>query len=192
MNIGKLTVGVGLGMALAFMLDPSLGRRRRAVARDKMARATRKTRDAIDATARDVANRTRGIASAFSHADEQDVDDAVLVERLRAKLGRISSHPRAIDVYASTGEVTLRGPILASEVDRVLAKIAAVSGVRAVKNELQPHQTGEGVPSLQGRGRLAGSSLDILQRNWAPATQALVAAAGVAATGVCLAAYSRR
>jgi len=95
-------------------------------------------------------------------------------------------------VYASTGEVTLRGPILASEVDRVLAKIAAVPGVRAVKNELQPHQTGEGVPSLQGRGRLAGSSLDILQRNWAPATQALVAAAGVAATGVCLAAYSRR
>lgn len=190
MNIGKLTVGVGLGMALGFMLDPNLGRRRRAVARDKMTRATRKTRDALDATARDVANRTRGIASAFSRTEERDVDDAVVVERVRAKLGRISSHPRAIDVYASAGEVTLRGPILTSEVDRVLAKIAAVPGVRSVRNELEPHQTSEGVPSLQGRGRIAGSSLDILQRNWAPATQALVAAA--AATGVCLAAYSRR
>ena len=192
MNIGNVAVGIGLGMAVGFMLDPSAGRRRRALARDKMTRATRKTRDAVDATARDIANRSRGIAASLSPGEERDADDAVLVERVRAKLGRVSSHPRAIDVYASAGEVTLRGPILASEADRVLSTVAAVPGVRALNNELEPHQTSERVPALQGRGRVAGSRLDILQRNWAPATQAIVAAAGVAATGVCLAAYSRR
>lgn len=189
MNMGNLTVGVGLGMALGFLFDPNLGRRRRALARDKMARATRKTREALDATARDMANRTKGIASGWSHAEEGDADDAVLVERVRAKLGRISSHPRAIDVYASAGEVTLRGPIFASEAERVQSEVARIRGVRSVNNELEPHQTSEGIPALQGHG-LAGARFDILQRNWVPTTQALVAAAGVVATGVCLAAYS--
>jgi hypothetical protein len=128
----------------------------------------------------------------LSPGEVREPDDDVLVERVRAKLGRVSSHPRAIDVYASTGEITLRGPILVREVDRVISTVAAITGVRSVQNELEPHQTSEGVPSLQGRGRVAGSRFDILQRRWAPATQAIVAAAGVAATGVCLAAYSRR
>jgi hypothetical protein len=35
-------------------------------------------------------------------------------------------------------------------------------------------------------------SLNIMQSNWAPATQALVTAAGLAATAVCVAAYARR
>jgi hypothetical protein len=58
-------------------------------------------------------------------------------------------------------------------------------------NELEPHEDALGIPSLQGEGRRAGSSLDIMQRNWAPATRALVAA-GAVATGVYLASVARR
>lgn len=193
MDTRNLAVGVGVGMALAFIFDPSRGRRRRAVARDKVVRAARKTRDALDATARDIANRTKGVAaSTFGRSGEDVVDDHVLVERVRATLGRVCSHPRAIDVAAGNGEVTLRGPILAAEVDDVLSAVRGVRGVLLVRNEIEPHETGEGVPSLQGRGNIPGSRFDIMQRNWAPATQALVAAAGLAATGVCMAAYSRR
>jgi hypothetical protein len=61
-----------------------------------------------------------------------------------------------------------------------------------VSNELEPHESAEGVPSLQGQGSVAEPTLDILQTNWAPATQALVAVAGLAATGLCVAAYARR
>lgn len=193
MNSKTLLVGVGLAMAAAYMLDPSRGRRRRALAGNQMTRAGRKTRDAIDATMRDMTNRTKGIVAAtrgrFAH---EDLDDEIVVERVRAKLGRVCSHPRAIDVKAAEGEVTLRGPVLASEVTDLLAVVAAVRGVRSVINELEPHESAEGVPSLQGAGNVAGPTLDILQRNWAPGTQALVAAAGLAATGVCLAAYARR
>lgn len=193
MNSRDFLVGAGVGAALAYMLDPGGGGRRRALARDKVVRATRKTRDGLDATARDLANRTRGIAAATrGRLGADDVDDGILVERVRAKIGRVCSHPHALDVDARAGDVTLRGPILASEVNRLLAVAGGVRGVKSVANELEPHESADGVPSLQGEGRVAGASLDIMQRNWAPATQALVAVAGLAATGMAVAAYGRR
>jgi gas vesicle protein len=191
MNTGNLLAGAGLGAALAFILDPNTGGRRRALVRDQFVRASRKTRDGLDATARDLANRTRGITSATrSRFSADDVDDDVLRDRVRSKLGRVCSHPRAIEVDVQDRHVTLRGPILSSEVTNVLTTISNVRGVGSVANELDVHDTADRIPALQGKGNIAGPSLDLLQRNWAPATQALVAAAGLAATGAWLA--SRR
>ena len=193
MNQSKLLIGVGVGAAIAYMLDPNRGRRRRALVADQVRRASGKTRDAIDATMRDMTNRAVGIAAAArGRLANDDVDDATVIERVRAKLGRVCSHPRAIDVEVDDGNVTLRGPLLKSELDTVLGGVAAVRGVRSVNNELELHVSAEGVPSLQGSSNVAGPTLDVLQRNWAPGTQALVAAAGLAATGVCIAAYARR
>ncbi len=192
----NLMVAMGTGAALAFMADPVSGRRRRALVRDKVVRATHKTRDAFDATMRDMANRTRGIRAATlgrrSNGAADTVDDAVLLERVRAKLGRFCSHPRAIDVYAARGVITLSGPILKGEHGRVIRMARRVDGVEAVIDQLEPHADATGIPSLQGRGHVPGSRIDLFQRNWAPATQALVAAAGIAATGACLAAYNRQ
>jgi osmotically-inducible protein OsmY len=180
-------------MAVAFMFDPNQGRRRRALAADQMRRARRKTRDALDATARDISNRTTGIVAATrGRLATEEVDDATLVDRVRAKLGRVCSHPRAIDVVAANGVVRLRGPVLAGELENVLAAVEAVRGAQSVRNELESHESADNVPSLQGSGTVAGPHVDFLQRHWAPATQALVAAAGLAATGACLAVYARR
>jgi hypothetical protein len=188
-----LLVGIGIGAFLLFIADPRAGRRRRALARDQFVRATRKTRDALDATARDIANRTSGtVAAARGRWTDERVDDRRLLERVRAKLGRACSHPHAIDADVADGTVTLHGPILANEVDNVLATIRSVHGVLSVTNALETHDSAEGVPALQGEGSIADPELDILQRNWAPATQALVTAAGLAATAVCVAAYVRR
>jgi hypothetical protein len=192
MNSRDLLAGAGIGAALTFMLDPDRGRRRRALVRDQMMRATRLTREGLDATARDISNRTRGIAAATgSRFSDDEASDAVLVERVRAKLGRVCSHPRALDVMARNGEITLRGPILADEAVSVMSYVASVRGVVNVVNELDVRQSADGVPSLQGQGRVAEWGLDIMQRHWAPATRALVGAS-VVATGVCLAAYARR
>lgn len=191
MNTGSLLAGAGIGAAVALMFDPAAGGRRRALARDKAVRATRRTRDGLDATARDIAHRAQGIAAATrGRLSNEGVSDGVLIERVRAKLGRAVSHPRAIDVEANNGEITLRGPILAGEVNDLLTTTAAVRGVGSVVNELEPHESSDGIPSLQGEGRVAGSSLDVLQSNWAPATRAMLAA-GLLATGVCIAAYAR-
>lgn len=74
----------------------------------------------------------------------------------------------------------------------MLAATANVRGVVSVTNTLTAYESADGIPALQGEGSIAGSTFDILQPKWAPATQAFVTAAGVAATAVCVAAYLRR
>ena len=59
---GGLIRGAGIGAALMYFFDPERGARRRAMARDKLNRAAHVTGDSIGSTARDVANRARGVA----------------------------------------------------------------------------------------------------------------------------------
>ena len=133
------------------------------------------------------------VASTRGRFTSRSSDPETLTERVRAKLGRACSHPKAVEVDTNDGHVTLRGDILANEVRDLLAAVATVAGVRTVSNQLQAHDSGEGVPSLQGGRGLARSTRDILQRNWAPGKRrAVVTAVGFAATGLCLAAYARR
>ena len=90
MNTKNVLVGAGIGAAAIFILNPSRGGGRRALVHDKIVRATRLTRDGLDATARDMSNRARGIAAAArGRLWNGDVSDDVLVERVRAKLGRV-------------------------------------------------------------------------------------------------------
>ena len=192
MDTRSLLSGIAIGAVAASILDPGRGARRRALRRDKAVRATRMTGNAFETTMHDRANRTRGFAAETrGWIEERAVDDARLLERVRARLGRVSSHPRAIDVEVQGGQVTLRGPVLSSEVQDLLSAAAGVRGVRSLINELEPHDSPEGVPALQGRGRLARPRLDLLQSRWAPATRALVGAAAVAAGGLAIA-YRRR
>ena len=191
MDNRAVLVGLGLGAALVYIFDPAAGGRRRALVRDKLVHGAKLTGRGLDATLCDLNNRTRGIAAAARGRFSGPVGDDTLVERVRAKLGRVCSHPRAIDVHAAGGVVTLRGQILTSEVDDVLAMAESVRGVSSVKSELEAYATSEGIPSLQGRGRVAGSRLDVLQRNWAPATRALVSLGALAAASTAFA-YARR
>jgi osmotically-inducible protein OsmY len=193
MNRNGLLAGAGLGALLMFMADPDRGVRRRAVVRDKTVRSARVGGRALTATAADLANRTRGAAAnAWGSIRRESVDDERLIERVRAALGHVCSHPRAIAVEAIDGEVTLRGDVLASEADAVLAATRSIRGVGEIVVELDKHATRDGVPSLQGMGRLGEPSLDLLQRRWAPATRALVGMAAVAAAAFSVLAFARR
>ena len=186
MNVlGWLASGVGLGWGLSRLFDPARGRRRRAMIRDRTVSAAHAIGDAVDTTARDVGNRTRGLmADLRARAWREPVADSVLVERVRAALGGVVRHPRSIDVAARDGRVTLRGPLLADEVEPLLRRAAAVRGVRDVESRLQPHAEPGDVPGLQGgRARPAGGPrLDLLQTRWAPATRLLAGLAGGAVT----------
>lgn len=61
MNARNSLVGAGIGAGLMFLLDPARGNRRRALIRDKMIYAVRKTRDTAGAARRDVGNRLYGM-----------------------------------------------------------------------------------------------------------------------------------
>jgi hypothetical protein len=113
----------------------------------------------------------------------------VLVERVRARLGRTLSHPHAVNVVAHEGVVTLRGPILQHEVKPLLDAIERVADVRELVNELEEHEEPGNIPSLQGGSTPPEPRMDILQRNWSQTTRVMAGSSGVA-----LAAYgaSRR
>jgi hypothetical protein len=194
-NWMPLLTGAAVGAGTMFLLDPGRGARRRAVIRDKAVHAGHKTSDALDALARDAYNRTRGIvAETLGKVRAQPVSGETLAERVRAELGRVVSHPRAIDVEANDeGDVCLCGPVLSEEADKAIEAVAKVRGVCCVEDQLERHATSEGVPSLQGGRMRPGRRMALMQRSWSPTTTALAALAGTAvAVGVGYAALAPR
>lgn len=152
--------GIGLGAGLMYLLDPDGGRRRRALARDKAVHGLKVSGKALRRTSIDVGNRTRGlVAEAGSLLHRGSADDRKLEGRVRSKLGRHVSHPSAIQVQCEQGRVTLSGPVLASEADKLLHKVKKVKGVHEVENHLEVHESADNVPSLQGEGSNGGRRL---------------------------------
>lgn len=178
-----LTFGtaLGLGTAATFFLDPDRGKRRRALLRDKLSWCTRKTGEGFRVTARDFNNRMQGVSSTLkSKFTSKADDDGVIVERVRSKLGRVVSHPHAINVTSTDGKVTLAGPILANEVDALLTCIKRVQGVNDVTNNLEVHEQAGNHPSLQGGSTPQGSRFEFFQENWSPAARVVAGTAGAA------------
>ena len=184
--------GVGVGATTMYLLDPDLGRRRRAVVRDKAIRAGRKTWDAADATARDVGQRAAGMTARARAMFETDTpDDRVLCARVRSELGRATSHPRAIDVQARAGTVALVGDALASEIPAIVRRVESVRGVCEVESQLTPHADAGGVPSLQGEAARPSHWPSWVRSGWSP-TAMLVAGVGAAAAAVAVGARAGR
>jgi hypothetical protein len=146
--------GIGLGIGLMYLLDPAMGRRRRALLRDKAFRYWRKTGDTTGAASRDVANRARGLSEGIrSTATEGEGDDSVLEARVRSRLGHAVTHPSAISVSSDEGRITLSGDILQWELSNLLDELSGVPGVKAIDNRIAVHETAGDIPSLQGDGR---------------------------------------
>lgn len=143
--------GLGLGAALMYVLDPERGKGRRLLVRDKALRAARKAGERLDARSRDWRNRARGVAAEVeAMTRREDVPDPVLEERVRAEIGRIVSTPGAIDVSVIARTATLSGPVLASHVDELLARVRRVRGIEDVENRLAVYETPEDVPAPPG------------------------------------------
>jgi len=171
---------LAFGAAAMYLLDPVAGGRRRARIRDKAVWATRKTRDGAAALGCDLQNRAIGaVAEVRGMLDRTPADDRVIEARVRAELGRVSSHPGAIVAFSSNGCVVLSGPILASEHDMVLRAINRVRDVCEVIDDLQIHQTADSVPALQGGSIRPGQTW--LRGPWSPTAQLAAALAGAGA-----------
>ncbi|HVL55140.1 MAG TPA: hypothetical protein VM491_01435 [Burkholderiaceae bacterium] len=147
-----------LGALTMYFLDPVQGRRRRALANDQLTRLSnqlRRLRETGYAGASDIANRSRGTVHELRshlHPSEQ-LDDERMNARVRARLGRFVSHPKAIETRVKNGVVQLSGPILAAEVEPLLSAVSRMQGVTDIQNLLEVHETPGNVPALQGSPR---------------------------------------
>jgi uncharacterized membrane protein len=187
-RLKALLSGTILGAGAMYFFDPRLGNRRRALLRDQARRLSRQTAEGLDAARRDLVNRARGtVAEVLSLVFPHTASDDVLCQRVRSVAGRHVSHPSALEVDVAQGCVVLRGPVLREEADGLIQAVGWTRGVRGVDNQLDVHDSPGDVPALQGEGRRPGSSIDILQSNWAPGTRLLVGASGALLLANCLA-----
>lgn len=171
--------GAALGAGLMYFFDPRQGARRRALLRDSFVRLSNETCRAADVTYRDLSNRIQGLqaeaSSLFGGSGEPQTDEQ-LVARIRSQLGRVCSHPRALQVESHDGRVTLRGPVLAAEAQRVFDCVRGVRGVSSVDNQMEQHQEAGNISALQGGTPRPGAQWDLFQESWSPATRLLVGA----------------
>ncbi len=181
--LSRMMTMLGLGAGLMYFYDPETGRRRRALVKDQVMKMRNDSDEFLEKAMQDLNNRALGMrAELMGRFGGSQAYDMVVAERVRAQLGRLSSHPGSINVQANQGQITLSGPILADEVEKVVAGVAMVRGVSGVNNQLEVHQTADNVPGLQGDGSLVNRG----QTGWTPSTRLL---AGVG--GGMLAVYGR-
>jgi len=164
---------------MMYFFDPRHGNRRRALMRDRVISVLHDTDDLIDRGVRDTRNRARGmLAEALGRLSEGESDDWVTAERVRSEIGRFIPYSRSIDVDVADGKATLRGQVLENDLGYLMAKVSVVKGVKDVENQLEVHQTAEGIPALQihpqeGTGTMGG-------RSWSPTARLLSSLTGSA------------
>jgi hypothetical protein len=172
-TVSGLLLGAALGAAAMYIFDPDRGRRRRALARDKVRGVIGNAAHLLDMAARDIKYRVRGLTvQATRPFRRKDIpDDLVLIERVRARMGRVVSHPHAIQIGALAGRVTLSGPILASEVGPFLDAVRSVMGVCEIEDHLVIHERPDSIPGLQGGARRPEMRSEAMRENWSPAVR---------------------
>lgn len=187
-----LLISTGIGAAAMYYFDPERGRYRRSKTRDQLVHAGHTARHSGGVIARDLCNRTQGLASklrSLSMSKPEQPTDEVIVERVRAHLGRVITHPHAIHIESSHGVVTLAGPILQAEVPLLIDSTLGIKGVRDVQNRLEPHAEADNIPALQGEALRSIKRSGFMQTNWSPAARAIGGAGGVIAA---VGGFSRR
>jgi len=132
--------GMVVGIAAMYFLDPSQGRRRRHMSRDRALKVLRRTR-------REVARKARheeGVAEGRLHEVRGDSiarpqpDDITLARKVESQIFRDADAPKGrVNVNAEHGIVYLRGQAGSQEwMERLIAAAQGVEGVKDVKNLL--------------------------------------------------------
>ncbi|WP_460844220.1 SRPBCC family protein [Noviherbaspirillum agri] len=175
--LGAAAVGA-LGM---YYSDPERGRRRRARAQDRLRHAQAQATHSMDVVARDFLNRMAGMqarASSLLRRGSQEAADDVVAARIRAKLGRVVSHPHAISAVVRNGNAELGGPILERERHPLLRMVRTVPGVKDIRDKLQAHKHAPSLPGLQGGSGRVEMRSGFMRENWAPALRATAVLGG--------------
>lgn len=165
--------GLLAGATLMYFLDPRQGRARRKRLLDLVTHAARVERKLVVRGARDAGHRARGALERLRPHKPVNVDDRKLAARIRSELGRVVSHPRAIEVTASGGLVTLTGPILERESGPALRAVRRVPGVKRIDDQLDLYHSAD-IPALQGGGLRTPSE------RWTPAGRLAAVGGGTA------------
>ena len=153
MQIVRFVLGMGVGAALAYFLDPDRGRRRRALARDRAGSLARRAGRRAEKTARHLGGIAQGLAWRVRHPAphiQKVPNDETLTRKVESAIFRDPGIPKGdINVNVECGIAVLRGQVQRPEHITTLGeKARAVRGILAVDNRLHlPHLPAPVVPS---------------------------------------------
>lgn len=132
-SVLRLATAFAAGVATMYYLDPQTGRRRRALARDKSAAVGHDVKEAARSKTRRAVNQARGAAARTrAQLANEFVDDDVLRDRVRSKLGHLVDAP--IEVEVLDGRVVLSGNLTARGFDELIDAISTMPGVQNVES----------------------------------------------------------
>lgn len=136
-SVGLLAIGAAVGGLLTYYLDTERGHRRRVVLRDKMRSAANRSRHYAQRRLRYLGRQAGGqLIELLARLRGEHVDDEVLVQRVRARIGKAVRHAHPICVTADRGAVTLSGPIDPGEIRGLLSDVRHTRGVHQVIDAL--------------------------------------------------------
>jgi osmotically-inducible protein OsmY len=146
----KLLGLIGLGAALTYFFDPDQGRRRRAVASDRIAAFFRRRVRKGEQLGKSVTAQAEGMAQKAKHLQEEpkpQPDDVTLTRKVESEIFRDEDVPKGqINVNAENGKVYLRGEVGEPELIKDLEeRTRKVQGVQDVENLL--HLPGTEAPT---------------------------------------------
>ena len=142
---GKLGA-LAAGALAMYYLDPQMGAQRRALLADLVTSGLRGESAGGPGLQARLARRT------YHRAVRVDPQaDAELRASIQGRLGRLVSHPRALDVRVDKGVVRLSGDVLARERDGLLQQVQQMPGVLKLVNAMTAHETPDGITQRDGR-----------------------------------------
>ncbi|MDP9071253.1 MAG: BON domain-containing protein [Actinomycetota bacterium] len=152
------------GAALAYFLDPSRGRGRRARAKDQLAASLRRRRRQAESQRRYEEGRLQGErARAQGAGTPSPQDDVTLQNEVKAALSRLAFGTQDVTVETVDGTVTLRGQVASTDqVDEAQRAVRAVPGVVSVINHLHLPQEPppNKVPSMDASSGGDGTAIE--------------------------------
>lgn len=146
----KLIGLIGIGAALTYFFDPQQGRRRRTMARDKVAaffRSRAREGERLAGSASAQADALKQKATHMKEEPKPQPDDVTLARKVETEIFRDPEVPKGqINVNAENGKVVLRGEVSQPELIKDLEERArSVQGVQEVENLL--HTPGTEAPT---------------------------------------------
>jgi BON domain len=137
----KLILSAAAGVGLMYFLDPDRGRRRRAIARDRLAGSVRSRIRQGERAGRAASAQVYGVAQQVLHTadrEEPPPSDAALKAKVETVLFADQSFPKGrVNVNVEDGRVVLRGELEhPDDITAAETRVRRIAGVRDVENLL--------------------------------------------------------
>jgi hypothetical protein len=149
-TLGPYAAALACGALVAYVFDPTAGRRRRAIARDRAIGVVNRAGRRLTRLGRAAGATYCAWVGKATHPRftlPPPVDDVVLVDRVKAVLFREHDFPKGrISIDAANGCVSLRGEIERYEqIDQIESVVWGIPGVSDIENLL--HMAGTPAPN---------------------------------------------